>query len=302
MLTLEEMKERKKELGYTNREISELSGVPFGTVQKIFSGETERPRFQTMIMLDDLLSGPWRDPESAWVYEEYGGKQYRYIPRTEEMRVHETVLAYDATYEEDLPLQTKKKQGEFLVEDYEALPEDCRVELIDGIIYDLATPVRVHQALIVALTSAFYQFILEHDDRDCEIFPSPLDVQLDADERTMVQPDLVGLCYRGEDDPRNADHRRIYGAPDFVLEILSPATASRDCILKLHKYSNAGCGEYWIVDPLKERVTVYRFKDPDCRDVPVQYTFEDRIPVAMTGDELLIDFAAIRRQLHRYFD
>ena len=67
MLTLEEMKERKKELGYTNREISELSGVPFGTVQKIFSGETERPRFQTMIMLDDLLSGPWRDPESAWV-------------------------------------------------------------------------------------------------------------------------------------------------------------------------------------------------------------------------------------------
>ena len=49
-------------------------------------------------------------------------------------------------------------------------------------------------------------------------------------------------------------------------------------------------------------MTVYRFKDPDCRDVPVQYTFEDQIPVAMTGDELLIDFAAIRRQLHRYFD
>ncbi len=300
MLTLNEMKERKIELRYTNKEISELSGVPFGTVQKIFSGETEHPRFQTMMMLDALLSGPRLDPRSAWVYAEYSGVPYQYIPRTEEMRMHDTLLAYDAAYEESLPL--KKKQGEFTVDDYEALPAERRVELIDGIIYDMGAPTTTHQALIGAIHHIFYGFLLEHPEKNCEIFLSPVDVQLDEDDRTMVQPDLAALCYQGENDKRAADLRRICGAPDFILEVLSPGSAGRDCILKLAKYRNAGCGEYWIVDPRTEWVTVYRFKDPACGDAPLQYTFADRIPAAMSGDELYVDFAEIRRQLHRHFD
>ena len=308
MLTLEEMKQRKKELGYTNREISELSGVPFGTVQKIFSGSTERPRFQTMIMLDELLAGPWRDPRSALTRVEYRGTPYQFRRHTEEMRVHETVLAYDAAYEEDLPLQTelplrkRKKQGEYTVDDYDALPDDRRVELIDGIIYDMAAPTKRHQGLIGAIHNKFYNFLLDHPEKNCEVYLSPVDVQLDADDRTMVQPDLIGLCYHGNSDSRDSDRRRIFGAPDFVMEVLSPSSSSRDCILKLHKYREAGCGEYWIVDAARQRVTVYRFRDPQCRDIPLQYTFDDSIPVAMSEDQLVIDFAQIRRQLHRHFD
>ena len=117
----------------------------------------------------------------------------------------------------------------------------------------------------------------------------------------MVQPDLVGLCYRGPEDPRHVDQRRIFGAPDFILEVLSPSSSSRDCILKLHKYQAAGCGEYWIVDPEHERVTVYRFRDKVLLDAPIQYTFQDQIAVAMSDDQLIIDFAKIRRQLHRYY-
>ncbi len=202
----------------------------------------------------------------------------------------------------ELKYSIMKKQGEFTVDDYQALPKDRRVELIDGVIYDLGVPTTTHQALIGAIHHMFYGFLLEHPEKDCEILLSPVDVQLDEDEQTMVQPDLIGLCHKGEDDRRTADPRRVYGAPDFVLEILSSSTSSRDCILKLSKYRNAGCGEYWIVDPQNERVTVYRFKDSDRRDIPVQYTFKEKVPVAMSGDELFIDFAEIRQQLHRYFD
>ena len=253
MLTLDEMIERKKLLGYSNRDIAAMSGVPLGTVQKIFSGATQKPHLQTMILLDDLLS---KDP---------------------------------------------KRQGEFTVEDYMALPDDRRVELIDGIIYDMAAPTKLHQSLIGAIFVPFYNYLLEHEDRDCEILLSPVDVQLDADNRTMIQPDLVGLSYRGAEDPRHVDQRRIFGAPDFILEVLSPSSSSRDCILKLHKYQAAGCGEYWIVDPEHERVTVYCFRDKVLLDAPIQYTFQDQIAVAMSDDQLIIDFAKIRRQLHRYY-
>lgn len=300
MLTLEEMFKKKKLLGYSNQDIAVMSGVPLGTVQKIFSGATKRPRLQTMIMLDDLLSKDRQSLQSVLVTGSSG--DYFYIPRTEEMQIHETVLAYDAAYEEDLPLQTPRKQGEFTVNDYLALPDDRRVELIDGIIYDMGAPGTWHQSLIGAVFNQFYNFLLEHEEMDCEILLSPVDVQLDEDDRTMVQPDLVGLCYKGPEDPRHIDHRRIFGAPDFVAEILSPSSASRDCVLKLRKYQAAGCGEYWIVDPERERVTVYRFRDTPFSGVPIQYTFRDQIPVATSGDLLVIDFAAIRRQLRRYYD
>lgn len=300
MLSLDEMFERKKVLGYSNQDIAVMSGVPLGTVQKIFSGATKRPRLQTMIMLDDLLSKERQSLQSVLVTGSSG--DYFYVPRTEQMRVHEMVLAYDAVYEEDLPLQTSKKQGEFTVNDYLALPDDRRVELIDGIIYDMEAPGTWHQSLIGAVHNQFYNFLLEHEEMDCEILLSPVDVQLDEDDRTMVQPDLVGLCYKGPEDSRHIDHRRIFGAPDFVAEILSPSSSSRDCILKLYKYQAAGCGEYWIIDPQRERITVYRFRDTQFTGAPVQYTFQDQIPVAMSGDQLVVDFAAIRRQLRRYYD
>mgnify|MGYP000172932761 CR=1 FL=1 len=77
----------------------------------------------------------------------------------------------------------------------------------------------------------------------CKVFVSPIDVQLDKDDKTMVQPDIFILC----DQSKNIG-RCIYGAPDMVIEITSPSTRKKDFGKKLEKYVNAGVREYWIVD------------------------------------------------------
>ena len=107
-MTVEEMRRRKKELGYTNEKISELSGVPLGTVQKIFAGVTSSPRYDTLMALERLL-------------------------KAADNRIEEAVMAYQI-----------KKQGEFTLEDYYELPDERRVELIDGVFYDMASPTSIH--------------------------------------------------------------------------------------------------------------------------------------------------------------
>ena len=90
---------------------------------------------------------------------------------------------------------------------------------------------------------------------DCIPLTAPVDVQLDRDEKTMLQPDVLILC-----DKRKLIRRCIYGAPDFVLEVLSPSTRSKDQIVKLKKYMEADCREYWIVDIENRRIVVYDFR------------------------------------------
>ena len=112
-----------------------------------------------------------------------------------------------------------------------------------------------------------------------------MDVQLDCDDRTMVQPDVLVVCDRDK-----IIKRCIYGAPDFVVEILSPSTKRKDGIIKLSKYISAGVREYWIVDPDKKQVVVYDFQK---EDYPVIYGFGGEIPVGIFDGECRIDFAEI---------
>ena len=114
---------------------------------------------------------------------------------------------------------------------------------------------------------------------------APLDVQLDRDDRTMVQPDVLVVCDRSK-----VVRRCVYGAPDFVVEILSPSTWEKDMYVKLGKYESAGVREYWIVDPKKKRVLVYDFEHTD---FPALYTFTDQIPVGIFAGECRVDFASI---------
>ena len=296
-MDIRDMIRRKKELGYTNRDIAELSGVPLGTVQKIFSGSTKSPHLQTLIMLEELLKKERQDVRSVRV--PVPGTPYEYIPRSEEVLMHEKVLAYNGAKQETLP-QGPRKQGYYTVDDYFAMPEERRVELIDGIIYDMSAPGRLHQALVLEISTRLLMFQKE-SGRDCEVLISPIDVQLDENDRTMVQPDIAVVCHE--------DHNRrvIWGAPEFVLEVLSPASRSRDCFLKLNKYRDAGCKEYWIVDGENQRVFVYEFsrEDPEDADstvnIPIPYTFEDKIPVRISAGEMIIDFAEIREDLKRYY-
>ena len=123
---------------------------------------------------------------------------------------------------------------------------------------------------------------------------APFDVRLDQDDYTMVQPDLLVIC-RELDYPHL---QRLEGAPDLAVEILSPSTRLKDLFLKLYKYKNAGVREYWVVDPDTQSVTVHHLED-DVNYAPKNYTFEDLVPVEISGGKCSVDFPKIREKLYK---
>lgn len=247
-MTVEEMRRKKKELGYTNEKISELSGVPVGTVQKIFAGVTSTPRYDTLMALE-------------YIFDERNN------------HVSESVTPYQV-----------RKQGEYTLEDYYALPDERRIELIDGVIYDMSSPTNVHQLIGSEIRDQLKSYIREKGG-DCIPFVAPADVQLDCDDKTMVQPDVFVVCDRSK-----IIKRCTYGAPDLIVEILSPSTRKKDISIKLKKYIGAGVAEYWIVDPDKKTVVVYDFAHDE---LPAIYGFDAKVPVALFDGECEVDFAEI---------
>ncbi len=269
-MTIEEMRQKKKELGYSNEMIAEKSGVPLGTVQKIFAGQTKAPRRRTIEALEKALTGKIE-------IETERGKVVIYSPDTiPPLMVRERAALAGADR-----LKTLK--------DYYALPDEKRVELIDGEFYDMAAPSEVHQAILLEMSVQLYPCVSAHES--CRLFFAPLDVRLDNDDYTMVQPDLLIVCH----DDR--DIRRVNGAPDFITEILSPSNRYHDMFRKLGKYRRAGVREYWIVDPEKKRVTVY---DLEHDELPETYTFSDQVTLRISGGSCRVDFARINEMLKRY--
>ena len=185
-----------------------------------------------------------------------------------------------------------KKPGEYTIDDYDAWPEDERIELIDGRIYFMGAPTLVHQLIAGVVYTKISNFIFGRDG-SCMPGISPIDVQLDNDEKTVVQPDVIIDCRDKRDSIK-----RVIGAPDFVLEVLSPSTRRKDKELKTEKYRNAGCREYWIVDPENETVTVIDFEHGGEQ---AEYTFDEVVPVTIYSGELEIDFKEIKMQLEKYF-
>ena len=179
-------------------------------------------------------------------------------------------------------------RGEYTLEDYYAWPDDERIELIDGRIYDMAAPTTGHQLMIGEIMRQLFDCQREHGE-SCRVIVSPVDVQLDCDERTMVQPDLVILC-----DQEKLIRRCIFGAPDFVLEVLSDNSRPKDMVKKHAKYYEAGCREYWIIDMENEEVLVSDFER---EEFYIRYTFDDRIPVRISEGRCEIDFRQVRDRL-----
>ena len=263
-MDIKRLKERKKELRYTNKDIAELSGVPLGTVQKVFGNTTKEPRRDTYLALAAVL-----DPERV------------YNIQAEANYVREVSLAYEAVVR-------KKKQGEYTVEDYYALPDERRVELIDGVIYEMTAPTGEHQMIA---GEVYYQLMAcaEKCGMECMPFISPIDVQLDKDDKTMVQPDVIIIC-----DLRLMTKKVVYGAPEFVMEVLSPSTKSKDLLIKLRKFKEAGCLEVWMVDPYKKTVTTYDFRSEEW---PVIYSFGDKVPVAISEGRCTVDFTRVEKKI-----
>lgn len=197
---------------------------------------------------------------------------------------HEELYDADMIKEAASAYNVPKQQGEFTIEDYYEIPDNVRAELIDGVIYDMGAPVNAHQFIAGQIYSAFDVYIKKKKGK-CIPGIAPIDVQLDRDNRTMVQPDVLIIC-----DRNKIKKRVVYGAPDLVVEVLSPSTRIKDISIKMKKYHNAGVREYWIVDPDKKRVYVYEFEK---EELPAVYTFEDKVPVGIFEGECEVDFAEI---------
>ena len=138
--------------------------------------------------------------------------------------------------------------------DYWSPPESKRAELIDGVLYSTALPSRMHQDIVAGFTHALRQHILEHGGA-CRVYPAPFAVNLDADDSTWVEPDVSLVC-----DPAKLSDRGCEGAPDFVVEVVSPTTRRTDYLTKAARYERAGVREYWVVGPTIRRTTVCRFE------------------------------------------
>lgn len=274
-MTVEEMREKKRELGYSYETIAELSGVPASTVRKVLAGSTKAPRSATLQALSRAFS---QDPSVVFrdsISKSTGG--YRCSLSEQGGKPH---MFREAETEYGI----EKKQGEYTLEDYLALPEEKRVELIDGIIYDMGAPTGYHQLITGQLYATLLSWIRGRKGK-CMPFISPVDVQLDGDDKTILQPDLLILCDKSKYTPA-----RIIGAPDFVAEVLSKSTRRKDLFIKLNKYKNAGVREYWMIDPDRKTVMTWDFENDD--EVKM-YGFRDRIPVAIYQGECVIDFAEI---------
>ena len=163
----------------------------------------------------------------------------------------------------------------YTIDDIYALPEGQRAELIDGQMYMMAPPKRIHQKLITELVSLIHRHIKSHDG-SCEIYPAPFAVFLNKDSQNYVEPDISVVC-----DKTKLDDNGCHGAPDWIIEIISPSTSRMDYGIKLFKYRTAGVREYWIVNPSTRTVNVYDFEHDAGT---TQYTFDDEIPVCIYRD------------------
>lgn len=160
------------------------------------------------------------------------------------------------------------KKSKYTIRDIYALPEGERAELINGHIYAMAPPSRMHQKLVMELSHIIKSYI-EKNNGECEVYPAPFAVFLNKDDKTYVEPDISVIC-----DQNKLNDRGCAGAPDFIIEVVSPSSRKMDYTTKNALYSDAGVREYWIVDPARERTTIYYYEQDEA---PMIYSFRQMV-------------------------
>lgn len=164
-----------------------------------------------------------------------------------------------------------RKEKIYTIDDIYALPDGERAELIDGKIYYMAPPSTKHQRIVSNIHYRIRDYI-EHNNSECEVFPSPFAVFLNENDKNYVEPDISVIC-----DKNKLTDKGCNGAPDWIIEIVSPNSKQMDYYKKLFKYRTAEVREYWVVDSDREIVTVYNFE----HDTMVEYPFDEDVPVGI---------------------
>lgn len=291
-MTREEIIELKEKRGYSVAKLSEYSGVPEGTIRKIITGESKNPRLATLNALEKVLKGD----ESK-----YAGKNYEYDEQSafpaamvcEESAQYvagNVAAKYTDKSDEALGL-AQKKQGDYTIDDYFALPDGDRKELIDGVFYDMATPLTVHQDIVGYMYLEIGNFIRKNKGK-CKAFVAPSVVRLDCDKKTMVEPDIYIVC-----DKDKIKRFGNYGAPDFVLEVLSDSTRKKDLGIKVYKYINAGVRELWYIDVKTRKLLTY-FEGDDY--MPTVHPLEGMLGLSIYDGKLQINLSEIGDIIEEY--
>ena len=286
MLKLSDIIKLKKEFGYTNEDMARMSHLPLSTVQKVMSGQIKAPRRHTLEALSDVfLSRIYTDGENFYPNLKYftdSGADFDIVDNRGVVR--EEAIKYNTG-------RTNVTKKKFTKEDYFALPDEARVELINGVFHNLAAPRVKHQRIVLRIAEQIIRCQREHDS-ECEVLMSPLDVVVEGigdEEDSVVQPDVMICC-----DQSIITEDNIVGGPDFVLEVLSDSTRNKDCVEKLEVYRRAGCKEYWIVDPKNGQVIVYTFASAEDMDIRA-FTFEDEVPIGISEGKCKVDFREIKK-------
>ena len=322
-MTIQEMQDKKRKMGITYAEIARRAGLPLPTVQKVLSGATKSPRYETILALERVLLST---PDSQETFNisasslPEGGPGDRNLSQADSQ--HSNTASYDSygsygsyssaspgfsPYRDILAGEPQPFYGEKTAMGGMSMSGSevgksgnaggrarNTYPLIDGIIYDMASPKAGHQIVLMNLSNQLFNQIRKCG-KDCMVFVAPSDVWLTGDNKNIFQPDIYVIC----DYTMIGQDGYIKGAPPFVIEILSPATRSKDLLLKAYKYHAAGVQEYWIVDPENRQVTVYDYsKNPD-GTVSTGYSFAETVPVGISKGSCAVDFSIIQTALEK---
>ena len=175
---------------------------------------------------------------------------------------------YEAYRKTEYPTWLKVRSYEgFTYKDYLTWDDNIRVEILDGIVYMMASPTEWHQSMVLGLGSQLNNFF---DGKPCKPYVAPFDVRLfpqdDLGDKTVVQPDLLVVCDKSKIKPRG-----INGAPDFIIEVMSDSSEGHDMITKRKLYESAGVREYWIVG----KKQIFRYYLEDGKYIETKY---DQVP------------------------
>ena len=184
---------------------------------------------------------------------------------------------------EELFMEMKGGKG-YTTADIDALPEGERAELIDGEMFMMATPKSIHQDILVNLIFDIKGYIRKNKGK-CKVYPAPYGVYIKDDTLNFVEPDISVIC-----NMNKIDEKGCHGAPDWIIEIVSPSSRKMDYVRKTALYREAGVREYWIVDSEKEMITIY---EAERWDAPVCHSFSEQVKVGIYED-LYIDFSTVR--------